>query len=86
MGDADELGLGDYCILFCLALYSLLGALSSAIRHGGVPGSRLQLHSLCKVTLSAGGGRGGSFQSSPQEEGSCFHHLRAVSLVSWCAP
>lgn len=92
MGDADELGPWECCVLPCLAPRSLLGALSAAVWHGGVPGRGLQqrcemLRSLCRVILAAGGaGEAPSGACPPQGAGSHSHSLRAVGLASRSTP
>lgn len=72
MGDADEPGAQERCVLPCLALRSLLGALSAAVCHGGVPGRGPQMRNAVQPLQShAGcwGGRGGPFRTMPTAGG-----------------
>lgn len=68
MGDMDELGPRERCILPRLAL----GALSAAVWHGGVPGRGPQMKNAAQPLQSHSGcfwGRGGPFRSMPAAGG-----------------
>lgn len=85
MGDVDELGPRECCILPCLAPRSLLGPLSAAAQHGGVPGRELQQKREILLSLCRGGqGRPLSGVCPPQREEICSLRCGTGFLV--CTP
>lgn len=75
VGDVDELGPWECCILPCLAPCSLLGALSAAVWLGGVPGRDVKCCMASAESFRCLGGPGRPLPELAHHrgEGSCSH-------------